>query len=74
MKVKELIETLRYEDPDAEVHFAYGYGDHWRTQVARRVSKVDVEMIVYSDYHSMPIIVDEDDKRHASAAEVVVLS
>lgn len=29
MKVHELIESLNDGDPDAEVYFAYDYGDHW---------------------------------------------
>ena len=40
MQVKELIEQLKYMDQDAEVHFAYNYGDHWRTEVAPKVSQV----------------------------------
>ena len=74
MKVKDLIAALQEKDPDAEVHFSYNYGDHWRTQVAAKVRKVEYEMVVHSDYHSMPIVVDEDDKRYDKAEEVIVLS
>jgi len=31
MKVADLIEALQGMDPTLDVHFAYGYGDHWRT-------------------------------------------
>ena len=41
MQVKDLIEQLKYLDQDAEVHFAYNYGDHWRTEVAPKVGRVD---------------------------------
>ena len=34
MLVRDLIELLEGYDADMEVHFAYGYGDHWRTTVA----------------------------------------
>jgi hypothetical protein len=40
MTVQELINTLQFMDMNAEVHFAYNYGDHWRTEVAPRVSDV----------------------------------
>ena len=61
MKVSELIELLQGENPDAEVHFSYNYGDHWRTQVAPTVDSVDVGYVTYSEYHRMPKVVDSDD-------------
>ena len=60
MKVKDLIEQLGYMDKDAEVHFAYGYGDHWRTTVAPKVSQVFEGAVQYSDYHRMDKLADED--------------
>ena len=60
MKVAELIESLQYMDKDAEVHFAYNYGDHWRTEVAPKVSRVDEGVVEYSEYHRMDKIADED--------------
>ena len=59
MKVSELIEQLGYMDQDAEVHFAYNYGDHWRTEVAPKVDRVDVGSVVYSDYHRMDKMLEE---------------
>jgi hypothetical protein len=62
MLVKELIESLKYMDQDAEVHFAYNYGDHWRTEVAPKVSQVTEGVVEYSDYHRMDkLVTDEDD-------------
>ena len=61
MQVKELIELLQMEDQDAEVHFQYNYGDHWRTQVAPTVRSVYEGFVVDSDYHRMPKVVEEDD-------------
>jgi hypothetical protein len=63
MQVKELIEMLGYMDQDAEVHFAYNYGDHWRTKVAPKVDSVGECVVAYSAYHSMDKvqIEDEDD-------------
>lgn len=60
MQVKELIEILKNYDQEADVHFAYGYGDHWRTQVAPAVSQVDEGLVAYSEYHRMDKIVEED--------------
>jgi hypothetical protein len=61
MQVKELIEMLSYLDQNAEVHFSYNYGDHWRTQVAPSVDRVDLALVKYSEYHRMDKLMDEDD-------------
>jgi len=62
MLVKELIESLQYMDQDAEVHFAYNYGDHWRTEVAPKVSRVSEGIVEFSEYHRMDklVVVEED--------------
>jgi hypothetical protein len=60
MNVRELIEQLGCMNPDAEVHFSYNYGDHWRTEVAPRVDRVDEGAVVYSDYHRMDKMLDAD--------------
>jgi hypothetical protein len=78
MKVAELIELLQMENPDAEVHFSYNYGDHWRTQVAPTVDSVEQGTVKYSDYHRMPKVVeyDEDDEDYNTAeqeGQVVIL-
>ena len=61
MQVKELIEMLSYLDQNAEVHFSYNYGDHWQTQVASSVDRVDLALVKYSEYHRMDKLMDEDD-------------
>jgi hypothetical protein len=62
MQVKELIEMLQDMDQDADVHFAYNYGDHWRTEVAPKVSQVSEGVVEYSDYHRMDkLVTDEED-------------
>jgi len=62
MKVRELIESLGYMNPDAEVHFSYNYGDHWRTEVAPKVGRVDEGIVEFSDYHRMDkLVTDEED-------------
>jgi hypothetical protein len=61
MLVRDLIELLESYDADMEVHFAYNYGDHWRTEVAPRVGSVDEGAVVYSEYHRMDKMVENDD-------------
>jgi hypothetical protein len=73
MKVSELIEMLEEMDQDAEVHYAYNYGDHWRTKVAPKVDSVDEGAVEYSGYHRMDKLVDEDDEDAALARRVVIL-
>ena len=76
MKVSELIEQLGFMDPDAEVHFSYNYGDHWRSQVAPKVRDCDIGMVKYSDYHNMDKVVDydEDGETSITGKEVVLIS
>ena len=62
MQVKELIEMLQDMDQDAEVHYAYNYGDHWRTEVAPKVSNVSENVVKYSDYHRMDKIETDEDE------------
>jgi hypothetical protein len=73
MLVKELIESLKYMDQDAEVHFSYCYGDHWRTEVAPKASRVDEGAVVYSEYHRMDKMVENeyDDEYVEEDGEVV---
>ena len=61
LTVQELIDELKYMDPDAYVHFSYNYGDHWRTQVAPVVTGVEEGFVVESAYHNMDKVVDECD-------------
>ena len=61
MKVSQLIEELGFMNPDAEVHFGYNYGDHWRTEVAPAVSSVADGVVEFSEYHRMDKMVDDED-------------
>lgn len=60
MNVQELINQLQNMDPDAEVMFQYNYGDYWRTEVAAEVKGVRMDEVVYSNYHQMHKVVEED--------------
>jgi hypothetical protein len=62
MKVSELIDILGRYDQDVEVHFSYGYGDHWRTEVAPAVCQVHDGVVEYSDYHQMDKLVTDEDE------------
>jgi len=61
MKVQELIEQLRFMNLEAEVHFSYNYGDHWRTHVAPKVHQVFEGVVEFSDYHRMDRLVEDED-------------
>ena len=61
MQVFQLIERLMDLDPNAEVHFSYNYGDHWRTEVAPVVREVSEGVVEFSDYHRMDRLVDDED-------------
>ena len=73
MKVSELIELLQKEDPNAEVHYSYNYGDHWRTQVAPTVDKVRVKMVEFSDYHGMDKLVNDQEYYEEELTRAVVV-
>ena len=62
MTVSELMEQLQYLDPNTEVHFSYNYGDHWRTEVAPKVSRVSEGVVEFSDYQRLDkMVTDEED-------------
>jgi len=71
VNVRELIETLKDFDEDAEVHFMYNYGDHWRTMVCPKAVNVEELPVKWSDYHGKPALAEDDDEE---ASIVVVLS
>ena len=77
MTVQELIEQLGYMNPEAEVHFTYNYGDHWRTQVAPTVDSVEPGFVCFSEYHRMPKVVepdwDDEDADEVEGKEVVLI-
>lgn len=74
MKVRDLIRELEAFDDEVEVHFSYSYGDHWRSVVAPKCNNVDLGAVIYSQYHSMSVVIDEEDTRFKEAREVVVIS
>ena len=61
MQVFQLIEQLMDMDPNAEVHFSYNYGDHWRTKVTPAASEVFEGVVKYSEYHRVDKLLDEND-------------
>ena len=78
MLVRDLIELLAGYDADMEVHIAYGYGDHWRTQVAPKATDVREAVVTYSEYHRMDKVAsedydDEDETEVAGQRRVVII-
>jgi hypothetical protein len=70
MTVAELIEVLeREENKERPVVFSYNYGDHWRTTVAEEINNIEELTLVYSDYHSMWKVPDEDELEKIEAKE-----
>lgn len=77
MKVKEMIELLKQEDPDDEVHMAFPYGDHWNNKCAPPVTGLSVEKVAYSEYHENMKLFDEnppDKDEYPDAHDAVVLN
>lgn len=60
MKARELIEKLSSFDPETEVHFAYDYGDYWKTVVAPSVKRVEEGSVKYSGYHRMDTLQEDE--------------
>jgi hypothetical protein len=60
MLVRDLIELLEGYDADMEVHYAYNYSDHWRTEVAPKVGDVREGVVEFSEYHRMDKVASED--------------
>jgi hypothetical protein len=73
MKVSELIEQLGCFPEDAEVHFAYGAGDYWRTVLAPKVTRVFEGEVVPNDYHrSFKLVEDRPDDEDECITVVVI--
>jgi hypothetical protein len=73
MTVKELIELLENENKEEDVYFSYNYGDHCNTTVAQEVSDVEKLTIVYSEYHRMHRLVDEDEDGERDRGVVAIV-
>jgi len=62
MKVSELIKLLQQQDGDADVHYAHGSGDYWRTQLCPTVSRVYKGLITPTEYYNgFKLIEDQDE-------------
>lgn len=73
MKVKELIAELEKFDGEAEVYYAYNYGDYWHTRVAGDVSEVEMGEVMHSAYHDMMKVV-ENNPDDEEISEAIILS
>jgi hypothetical protein len=69
MTVQELIDELKMQDRDAEVKFAYCYGDHWRTMVARDIERVEPSGVEHSSYHQTDKLLDDEDSFDEESGE-----
>lgn len=74
MNVRELMQELGSMDPEAEVLFAYNYGDYWHTTVAQPVESVQLKAVRHSNYHRMDKLVgEEEDELRDGDRKVVCL-
>lgn len=75
MTVKQLIGHLQQLETeghgDTQVHFAYNYGDYWKTTVAPIVTDVEIGHVKDSPYHRMPKVVYEDDCTPTEEAVII---
>jgi hypothetical protein len=62
MTAGELIAELQAFDAATPVYFGYDYHDHWHTEVAGSISKVEQKKVEHSDYHDMMKVVDDRDR------------
>ena len=76
MTVAELIQDLQQMPKDMEVKFAYNFGDYWGSQVCAEIDGVDIQSVVYSDYHRMDKLPPEDKEidEDTETTEMVILS
>jgi hypothetical protein len=58
--VKELIEELRHMPQDAEVRYAYAYGDYVGSTLAATPRSVEMGQVVWSDYHSEHKVMEDE--------------
>lgn len=72
MTVKQLIEALQEELDDAEVMFAYEYGDYGRSVVAEKVRRVGADEVEWSEYHRSWKVIDDDEAGPGSKRVVVL--
>lgn len=61
MTVRELIEELESQDPDARVVFQYDYGDYGHTQAIGEIGLVEVRPVEPSGYSRSGWAIKEDD-------------
>lgn len=76
MTVAELIQELQQMPQDMEVKFAYNFGDYWGTEVCGYIDGVEIQSVVYSDYHRMDKVLPEDREidEDTETTEMVILS
>lgn len=74
MTANELIYELQESgmDLDLPIHFAYNYGDHWNTEVAKEIESIDGENVIYSSYHNSHKTVGDTEDGDPSK-EVIIL-
>lgn len=73
MKVRELIEALKREDPEAELYVSEQSGDHWQTVKLVELESVMPTVAVHSVYHDCLVEKEERDDDEEEPVHVLVL-
>ena len=60
MKKQDLIAQLSCFDDEDDICFAFPSGDYWGNFIAKEVSDITEEQVVWSDYHNSYKLVDEE--------------
>ena len=71
--VGELKNLLSDFPDDLPVFFGYDYGDHWHSQVAGEIIEAEQKNVIYSDYHRMAKVADEEYDDQVGGMPAVVL-
>lgn len=59
--VKDFLEMLEGQDPEAEVFIKHIAGDYWRTPLASPISDIEEGQLEYSDYHQQMKVIDSEE-------------
>lgn len=60
MKKIDLINELSCFNDDDEIFIAFPSGDYWGSVLAKEVTEITHEQVVWSDYHNTHKIVDDE--------------
>lgn len=60
MKKIDLINELSCFNDDDEIFIAFPSGDYWGSVLAKEITEIKHEQVVWSDYHNTNKVVDDE--------------